>query len=116
MSTKEPINIVYFAGEYIEIAESISYRGKTGGFYRITTRILQILDKKDGAVTPIWGKDWQECMPGIETRKAENKTVRIYQQACPVYIQFRHTDEYEDYEDSRYASRYENVYWNQYEV
>lgn len=103
-----------------------TYRGKTGGYWRDSVWVERILDSGGREVEPQWRSRWTGVAPGISTRGmsgsyrgrheeiAPKQAVRIDRSACPVRIDYRRTDEYEDYEDSRYASHREESWQVEY--
>ncbi len=129
---EESIKIVKITGEYVEVEQEIPCRGKTGGYFRRETVIVQILDKNNQEVYALWKMDRRESAPGIEihawcegtdfdigSHRHEThiaKRVRIHRAACPVRILFFSTDEYIDYDDSEFSSSHNRVYCVQYEV
>src|SRR3990172_5505711 len=128
----KPVEIVKVMGKYIEVMEEDYYHGRTGGYHRNATVIVQILDKNNREVSTLWEKGWRQIAPGIETREWHEctafeigsrrqethytKRVRIHRKACPVRIRFLSTDDYNDYDDSEYSSSHSRVYCVQYEV
>ena len=110
---------------------STHYRGKTNMYVVERTSLLSILDKSGRELNAVWKEDWIEIAPGIDTRREDRVyrtrigshsseqaikgSVRIQRLACPVHIQFRHTLEYNDYDDSRFSSNDSSDYWIRYE-
>jgi hypothetical protein len=127
---EEPLRTAKVTGEYLEVQLQRFYRGKTAGYFREETTVLQIVDKSGHEVKALWETDWRESAPGIETRdwrgsigtragRSEtylDKGIRIYQHACPVRIQFLYVDEYIDYDNEDLSFTHRKLYWVQYEV
>jgi hypothetical protein len=118
--------------EFVLIEVSTWYRGKTNSYVVERMSILAILDKLGQAVTARWEKDWIEIAPGIETR-GENSvrrtsigirshefvktgSIRIHRHACPVYVHFLNTQEYNDYYDSSFSTSDSFDYWVRYDA
>jgi hypothetical protein len=111
---------------------TVYYRGKTGGYYVERTSIRSILDRSGRSVEPLWDEEWAEVAPGIETR-GENRSsrttfgdrshqshirgsLRIYRSACPVYVRFLKTWEYNDYDDYSFSTQENEAYWVRFEA
>jgi hypothetical protein len=122
----ESVKSVEVVGDFVEVTSGIDYYGTDDGYNRHETSVCKIVDKSGMRVDIGWTEKWTEIVPGIEARQEEEVTkggsqehvrkqsIRIYRSACPVYVQFRHTYEYVDYDkDGQYSSYKE---WHRYEV
>jgi len=118
--------LISVAEDFVEIACGIDYHGNENGYVRDAKVILTIIDKYGRTVPGLWGKEWAEIAPGIQTRREEGSTrsgsfehaegeeIRIYRLACPVYVQFRYLYEYNSYEYE--GSSYSRDEWIRYEA
>ncbi|MFH2057640.1 MAG: hypothetical protein ABIJ59_01925 [Pseudomonadota bacterium] len=113
---KENENVKDISDYFIDITGM--YYGKNGSndYSRRGIEIDTIIDNLGNAVKKIWEDEWTQIAPGIETATVKGvRTVRIYREACPVRVRFRHYSEYVSYDYHEHNSSWEQFYWVRYE-
>jgi hypothetical protein len=122
----DKVETLQVTGEFLEVACTLYYRGKTNGYVREQVAVETIVDKNCRVVAGIWNDEWSEAAPGIwtcnkqlgsragRTEQYKTETIRVHRSACPVHVHFSESFDYMDY-DGDYSSSSSSDYWVRYE-
>lgn len=115
--------VILIEGDELEINFTIDYYGSGNGYTKHQKTLLAIHDRNGILIEGVWTKDWSEAAPGIETcvknletrsggqQHITEKCMRVSRAACPVYVKYRQSYEWVDYESSGDSNSYENWMW-----
>ena len=103
------------SGALVDVRSWRHHHEGTNDYTNSWTDIVEIVDRHDHIVEPVWGPDWLRVADGVETR-SEGHTccLRIHADACPVRVRFHDVHEYVSYTDSEHSSSSTREYWVRY--
>jgi CheY-like chemotaxis protein len=111
-----PEEIIYLSSDFIELKPTSWGRQGSNDRSVERTQVDAIFNRDGIQVEGIWGDQWQEVCPGIETRLIDGlRATRIYRTACPLSIRFHQSYEYQCYDNQEACSEGSSYYWIRYE-